>query len=148
MDDRLHCSARNPSLFCRRKKRGPEEPIDHALGCSRGDLTTEVHLVCDANGIPLRFLLSSGQAATFPMHSHFLIRFVSGKSGRPRKRCCWLLADQGYGTDHLRQYYDRYRMKLVIPQRTMKRRPKPGLPRFLFDRNIDSATSSSECSAC
>lgn len=58
---------------------------------------------------------------------------IPGKSGRPRKRCRWLLADKGYVAEHLRQYCDRYRMQPVIPQRTMKRKPKPGLPR-LFDR--------------
>jgi hypothetical protein len=31
------------------------------LGRSRGGLTTKIHLICDANGIPLRFMLSPGQ---------------------------------------------------------------------------------------
>lgn len=44
-----------------------------------------------------------------------------------------MLADKGYDAEHLRQYCDRYRMQPVIPLRTMKRKPKPGLPR-LFDR--------------
>lgn len=46
---------------------------------------------------------------------------------------CWLLADKGYDAEALRRYCDRYRMQPVIPLRTMKRKPKPGLPR-LFDR--------------
>lgn len=58
---------------------------------------------------------------------------IRSKPGRPRKRCRWLLADKGYDAEHLRQYCDRYRMQPVIPLRTMKRKPKPGLPR-LFDR--------------
>ena len=29
---------------------------------SRGGLTTKVHMLCDANDIPLKFLLSGGQA--------------------------------------------------------------------------------------
>lgn len=45
----------------------------------------------------------------------------------------WLLEDNGYDAVHLRQYCDHYRMQPVIPQLTMKRKPKPGLPR-LFDR--------------
>lgn len=57
---------------------------------------------------------------------------ISGKPGRPRKRCRWLLADKGYDVEHLRQCCDRYRMRHVIPLRTMKRKPEPGLPR-LFD---------------
>ncbi|WP_277052974.1 transposase, partial [Zestomonas thermotolerans] len=73
------------------EKGGPEEPVDHALGRSRGGLTTKIHMLCD------------------------------------------VLADKGYDAEHLRQYCDRYRMQPVIPLRTMKRKPKPGLPR-LFDR--------------
>ena len=57
----------------------------------------------------------------------------TGKRGRPRKRCRWLLADKGYDADALRRFCDRYRMQPVIPLRAMARRPKPGLPR-LFDR--------------
>lgn len=44
-------------------EKGAEEPIDHALGRSRGSLATKFHLVCDANGISLCFLLSPGQAS-------------------------------------------------------------------------------------
>jgi transposase len=44
-----------------------------------------------------------------------------------------LLADKGYDAEHLRRYCDRYRMQPVIPLRSMKRKPKPGLPR-LFDK--------------
>lgn len=58
---------------------------------------------------------------------------IPGESGLPRKRCRWLLADKSYDAEHLRQYCDRFRMQPVIPQRTMQRKPKPGLPR-LFDR--------------
>ena len=58
---------------------------------------------------------------------------IPGKPGRPRKRCRWLLADKGCDAEHLRQYSDRYRIQPVIPQRTIKRKPKPGLPR-LFNR--------------
>jgi putative transposase len=43
-------------------KKGPEEPVDHALGRNRGGLTTKIHMVCDANGVPLRFVLPPGQA--------------------------------------------------------------------------------------
>ena len=107
----------------------PEEPIDHALGRSRRGLNTKIHLVCDAKGIPPRFLLSPGQVSDFT-HAQSLLDQVRipGKSGRPHKCCRWLLADKSYDAEHLRQYCDRYRIKPVIPQRTMRRRPKPELP--------------------
>ncbi len=38
-------------------------PDDHAQGRSRGGLTTKIHMPCDANGAPLRSLLSGGQAS-------------------------------------------------------------------------------------
>lgn len=86
----------------------------------------KIHLVCEANEISLRFLLSPGQASDIT-HAQPLLNQVRipGKSGRPR--CCrWLLADKDYDADHLLQCCGRYRMKPVIPQRTMKRSPKLG----------------------
>ena len=46
----------------RRKKRDPEEPDDHALGRSRGGFSTKIHLIGDADGCPIHFELSPGQA--------------------------------------------------------------------------------------
>lgn len=60
LDDRFDRCIRYPNLLRRREQRGPEEPADHALGRSRGGLTTKIHRLCDAQGVPLRFLLSSG----------------------------------------------------------------------------------------
>ena len=91
-------------------------------------------MVCDANGVPLHFRLSPGQASDVSYAQPLLdaVR-IAGKPGRPRKRSRWLLADKGYDAEHLRQYCDRYRMQPVIPLRAMPRKPRPGLPR-LFDR--------------
>ncbi|MQU04023.1 IS5 family transposase, partial [Pseudomonas sp. FSL R10-2245] len=116
------------------KKGDFEEPQDHALGRSRGGLTTKIHMLCDANGVPLRFLLSGGQASDIAYAQPLLDQAcIPSLRGRPRKRCRWLLADKGYDAEALRQYCDRYRMQPVIPLRSMKRKTKPGLPR-LFDR--------------
>jgi transposase len=115
-------------------KKGPEEPQDHALGRSRGGLTAKIHMLCDANGVPLKFLLSGGQASDIAYAQPLLDEaYIPSLRGRPRKRCRWLLANKGYDAEALRRYYDRYRMQPVIPLRSMKRKPKPGLPR-LFDR--------------
>jgi transposase len=91
-------------------------------------------MLCDANGVPLRFLLSGGQASDIAYAQPLLDEaYIPSLRGRPRKRCRWLLADKGYDAEALRRYCDRYRMQPVIPLRDMKRKPKPGLPR-LFDR--------------
>ncbi len=39
---------------------------NQALGRSRGGLTTKIHMLADALGRPLRFILTPGQAATSP----------------------------------------------------------------------------------
>ncbi len=128
LDDRLNRGTCNPSLIRRSEKRGPDEPADHALGRSRGGLTTKIHML-------LRFLLSGGQASDISYAQPLLdeVSIPSSQRGRPRKRCKWLLADKGYDAEALRRYCDQYRMQPVIPLRSMKRKPKPGLPR-LFDR--------------
>jgi transposase len=92
-------------------------------------------MLCDANGVPLRFLLSGGQASDISYAEPLLddVSIPTSKRGRPRKRCRWLLADTGYDADALRRYCDRYPMQPVIPLRAMKRNPEPELPR-LFDR--------------
>ena len=115
-------------------KRGSNEPQNPALGRSRGGLTTKIHMLCDANGAPLRFLLSGGQASDMAYAQPLLDEaYIPILRGRPRKRCRWLLADKGYDAEALRRYCDRYRMQPVIALRDMKRKPKPGLAR-LFDR--------------
>lgn len=85
-------------------------------------------MLCNANGVPLRFLLSGGQASDTAYALPLLDKaYIPSQHGRPRKRCRCLLADKGYDAEALRRYCDRYRMRPVIPK------PKPGLPR-LFDR--------------
>lgn len=95
-------------------------------------------MLCDANGIPLRFLLPGGQASDISYAQLLLgdVSIPSSQRGRPCKRCKWLLADKGYDAEAVRRYCDQYRMQPVIPMRSMKRNPKTGLPR-LFDRPKD-----------
>jgi hypothetical protein len=99
-------------------------------------------MVCDANGVPLRFMRSPGQVSDIA-HTQPLLDQVRilGKPGRQRKRSRWLLTDKGYDAKHLRYYCDRYRMQPVITPGAMPRNPRPGLTR-LFDRpKYRSATS-------
>jgi transposase len=137
LDDRHHRSVQ-PKPYQKPEKREPEEPLDHALGRSCGGLTTKTHMLCDANGVPLRFLLSGGQASNISYAQPLLDKAcIPTLRGRPRKRCKGLLADKDYDAEALRRYCDRYRMQPVIPLRIMKRKPKPGLPR-LFERPVYS----------
>ncbi|TWJ21157.1 hypothetical protein JD76_01267 [Micromonospora endolithica] len=42
------------------------EPADHALGRSRGEWTTELHLACEQGGKPLSMLLTAGHGGDSP----------------------------------------------------------------------------------
>ena len=37
--------------------------MNHAIGRSRGGLSSKIHVVVDARGLPMRFLLTPGQAS-------------------------------------------------------------------------------------
>ncbi|GFM84101.1 DDE transposase [Pseudomonas cichorii] len=91
-------------------------------------------MLCDANGVPLCFKLSGGQTSDIVYAQPLLDQVqLPSRRGRPRRRCRWLLADKGYDAEHLHRYCDSYRMQPVIPLNSMKRKPKPGLPR-LFNK--------------
>jgi transposase len=115
-------------------KRWALGPADHALGRSRGGLTTKIHMLCDANRTPLRFLPSGGQTSGISDAQPLLkgVSIPSSQRACPRKRCKWLLADKGYDPEALRHYSDQYRIQSVIPMRSMKLKSEYGLPR-LFD---------------
>jgi transposase len=55
-DDRQHFHSGAPAGYDG-KKRGP----DHCLGRGRGGLTTKIHVVVDAQGLPIRLGLTAGQ---------------------------------------------------------------------------------------
>ncbi|MEV4734546.1 transposase, partial [Saccharopolyspora sp. NPDC049426] len=73
-----------------------DEPADHALGRSRGGLTTKIHLACEQGRKPLSLLITAGQRADSPQMTAVLeaIRVARGGRGRPRTRPERVLADK------------------------------------------------------
>ncbi|TCJ25600.1 hypothetical protein [Cobetia sp. Ld8] len=115
-------------------KRGSEEPLDHALGRNRGGITTKIHLICDRLGWPNAFTPSAGQKSYTRYFMPTLEKVDLARSlGRPQKRCCYIVIEQGYDSDDLHRYCDRVRNKPIIAKRKMKRKPRPDLPRG-FDK--------------
>ena len=54
-------------------------------------------MLCDSNGVPLKFLLSGGQASDIAYAQPLLDEaYIPSLRGRPRKRYRLLLADKGY----------------------------------------------------
>ena len=63
-----------------------EEPPDHAVGRSRGGLSTKIHQLCDGNGRPLVVLLGPGQGSDSRMFPHLLHALRVHRRGRGRPR--------------------------------------------------------------
>jgi len=99
-------------------KKFGQEPPDHAIGRSRGGLTTKNHLVCDGKGRALAFILTPGQAADTSMLAATLSEIrVSGARGRPRSRPDRVLADKGYPSKANRAWLREHGIAATIPER-------------------------------
>lgn len=113
-------------------KKFGDEPPDHAIGRSRGGLTTKNHLVCDGNGRALAFVLTPGQTADTSMLIDTLSEiYVTGRAGRPRSRPDRVLADKGYPSKANRAWLREHNIATTIPERDDQiahRRKRAGRP--------------------
>ena len=113
----LHDRASSPA-----RGRGPQkgtpagEPADHAIGRSRGGLTTKIHLAADARCRPLAFVLTAGQAGDAPAFMEVMARLrVPRRRGRPRTRPDMILADNAYPSRAIRSHLRKRGIRAVIP---------------------------------
>jgi transposase len=75
------------------------------LGRSRGGLTTKIHTLTDAQGRPLRFILTEGQAHDSTTAADLLAgRTATG-----------VIADRAYDNNALRELIDKAGAQAVIP---------------------------------
>ncbi|MFD6742376.1 IS5 family transposase [Streptomyces anthocyanicus] len=97
---------------------GRNEPADHALGRSRGGLSTKVHLVADGHARPLALAVTAGQAGDAPAFETVMarIRVPRGGPGRPRTRPTMVLVDRAYSSRAIRTHLRRRQIRMVIPQ--------------------------------
>ncbi|WP_407703474.1 IS5 family transposase [Streptomyces triticirhizae] len=92
------------------------EPADHAIGRSRGGLTTKIHLAADGNCRPLAFHLTPGQAGDAPGFEPVMAAVrVPRATGRPRTRPAMVLADKAYSSRAIRHHLRRRGIRAVIP---------------------------------
>lgn len=94
-----------------------DEPGHHALGRSRGGLSTKVHTAVDGNGRPLAILLTPGQAGDAPMMLPLLAQLrVTRRLGRPRTTPVRVLADKAYSSRAIRAHLRSRGITSVIPE--------------------------------
>ncbi|MFE2586387.1 IS5 family transposase [Streptomyces sp. NPDC059378] len=102
-----------------RKKGAPAgEPDDHALGRSRGGLTTKVHLAADGRCRPLSLLVAAGHRHDSLYFEAVMasIRVPRIGNGRPRTRPASVSADRAYSSRAIRSYLRRRGITTVIPE--------------------------------
>ncbi|WP_370220762.1 IS5 family transposase [Kitasatospora sp. GAS1066B] len=95
------------------------EPADHALGRSRGGLTTKVHLAVEQGQKPLSFVVTAGQRHDSPQFQPILerIRVPRLGVGRPRCRPSRVRADKAYGSRGNREYLRKRGIRCTIPEK-------------------------------
>jgi transposase len=94
------------------------EPADHALGRSRGGLTTKLHLACEHGQRPLSLVLTGGQAGDAPQFEAVMagIHVMRPGGGRPRTRPERVCADKAYSSRAIRDHLRRRRIACTIPE--------------------------------
>ena len=118
-----------------------EEPPDHAIGRSRGGLSTKIHALVDGNKRPLVILLGPGQGGDSPMFKNLLdaLKVERPGPGRARTRPERALADKAYSSRAIRTYLRDRGIQCVIPEKedqkaNRKRRGSAGGRPVTYDR--------------
>ena len=93
------------------------EPADHAVGRSRGGLSTKIHQLVDGAGLPLVVLVTPGQAGDSPMFELLMSQLrIARPTGRPRTRPEALLGDKAYSSRAIREHLRTRGITAVIPE--------------------------------
>ena len=85
------------------------------MGRSRGGLTTKIHAVVDASGLPLRFALSPGQAHDSTLGGHLLDDHLPTDG--------FVLADKAYDAEWIRATIVAQDAVPIIPDRSSAATP-------------------------
>src|SRR5829696_3922233 len=133
-NDRLLLDPGSPARWQRQKRGAPtasaaarDEPGAECMGRSRGGLTTKIHALVDANGLPVVLKLSEGQAHDGRSAADMLGDLRAGQV---------LIADRAYDSDLLRQAMTARGVWANIKP-LARRRDKPAFSPFLYrSRNL------------
>ncbi|WP_442810283.1 MULTISPECIES: IS5 family transposase [unclassified Streptomyces] len=112
--DSTVCRAHQHAAGARKKGLQATEPGDHALGRSRGGLSTKVHLASDSLARPLALCVTAGQAGDAPAFETVMAGIRVPR--RPRTRPDAVLADRAYSSRAIRKHLRRRGIRAVIPQ--------------------------------
>ena len=116
---RAHAPTRSPQGALSNYKKAPDEPDDHAIGRSRGGLTTKIHALTDPREAPVTVRLTAGQAGDNPQLVALLDDYAEACKQQGASGCDFrLLADKAYSHSSTRAELRCRRIKHTIPQRS------------------------------
>jgi transposase len=128
------------------------EPADHALGRSRGGLTTKLHLSCEQGQRLMSLVVTAGQRGDSPQFAAVLagIRVPRCGGGRPRTRPDRVLADKGYSSKGNRALLARRGIRATIPVKAdqvanRRKRGCRGGREYAFDKEVYKLRHAVEC---
>lgn len=128
------------------------EPADHAIGRSRGGLTTKIHLAVDSSFHVLATVITAGQRGDAPAFTEVMnrIRVPPPGGGHPRTRPGHVLADRAYSSRAIRDYLRPRQIPHTIPEKRdqarhrLRRGSDGGRPPG-FDREMYKKRNRVEC---
>ena len=97
------------------------------MGRSRGGLTTKIHALTNENGLPLRYLLTPGQAHDAPPAKILLNSLQPGQV---------VLADKAYDADWIRNLIWEQGATAIIPSKSNRKIPKDFDKALYKNRNL------------
>ena len=93
-------------------KRGDQQEL--CLGRSRGGFSSKIHLLVDALGLPLPFILTGGECYNMTHTDSLLAPFPFDA----------VIAGKGYDSDYLREWLLAQQEELVISSRPYRKQPR------------------------
>ena len=96
------------------------------MGRSRGGLTTKIHVLVDAKGLPLRFELTPGQRHDSQAAETLL---------NDLEPDCFVLADKAYDADWIRRQIEAQDAAAIIPDRSNATQLHAFSPTLYRERN-------------
>lgn len=123
--------APHDALLAVEKKDDPYEPTDHALGRSRGGYSTKLHILCDAEGHPLCFHPTPGQAhesGAFDTLLETADNHLFDANGTPVPWPIALAGDKGYRADWIDICLMNLGISPVIPSKSNEDREDRPVP--------------------
>jgi transposase len=97
------------------------------MGRSRGGLTTKIHALVDARGLPIRLVITPGQTHDMQTVSELLSHLPANTM---------LLADRGYDADAIRQMVTAQGAWANIPPKSNRKQPICFSPYLYKARNL------------